>query len=215
MVESTILQERLKETFNGESQETTAKKLDLVQSSISKILKGDQMPSADTLCTISKKYGVSVDWLLGLKKEKDVSPIDFNGLDYRQAFLMLNKLYETNTISLQTVKEETVERESSDSEDEDENETSTVGVNYDVLIINDPVISFMLRRRMKLIGVDPEYFNDWCEKHLDQYKDVPVIDADEDMRKYFAKQQTGKFSDGDWSTAINEYIDMKEQGKDE
>ena len=61
-----ILPERLAEVFSGEIQQITAEKLNVVQSSVSKWLRGEAVPPTETLLYIAKKYRVSADWLLGL-----------------------------------------------------------------------------------------------------------------------------------------------------
>lgn len=64
-----VLKERLRVAFGDDSQETIAKKLNMTQGNISKILKGQQ-PSLDTIYQVSKIYEVSVDWLLGISEKK-------------------------------------------------------------------------------------------------------------------------------------------------
>ena len=66
IVDSEVLKTRLREAFGSDSQETVGKKLNMSQGNISKLLSGSQQPTMDTIYSIAKIYGVSVDWLLGL-----------------------------------------------------------------------------------------------------------------------------------------------------
>jgi len=49
-----------------------AKELGFTQSAVNGWCVGRQMPSALALICISQKYGVSVDWILGLSDVKEV-----------------------------------------------------------------------------------------------------------------------------------------------
>jgi len=207
-----IVSSRLKELTTDETDVQTAGKLQTSQSNWNQIKNGIHPPTLDTLILISKTYHVSVDWLLGLKDEKDINVVNIDALDYRQVFMVLNKLQEYKSIVPAQSTEQIVSTEGDDnSEHKSEPSVKTKGVDYDLLRINDPVLSFMLRRRMKLTEVDPSYFHDWEEKHLPEYKDLALSECNEEMKNYFDKHLTGK-SDGDLLTCLAEYINMKKKG---
>ena len=73
IVDSEVLKTRLREAFGSDSQETVGKKLNMSQGNISKLLSGSQQPTMDTIYSIAKIYGVSVDWLLGLSNKKSIT----------------------------------------------------------------------------------------------------------------------------------------------
>lgn len=79
-----VVSSRLKELFVDETDAETASKLLMTQGNLNKIKNGKQTPSLDTLRLISEKYHVSVDWILGLKDDKDVNAINVENLDYSQ-----------------------------------------------------------------------------------------------------------------------------------
>lgn len=72
-METQIIKKRLKEAFGEDVQKTVAAKLHMSQSTISKMLSGVQLPTAEVLENVSKSYGVSVDWLLGLSDDRFLS----------------------------------------------------------------------------------------------------------------------------------------------
>ena len=72
-LDGNIIKERLKETFNGESQEAVAAKLNMTQGSVSKLLTGKQIPTLETLYHIATIYGKSIDWLTDLAETSYVS----------------------------------------------------------------------------------------------------------------------------------------------
>ena len=61
--------DRLKEIMN-DSQEVIAKKLNMTQGNVSKLLSGAQQPTLDTLYRIATVYNVSIDWLMNLSDRK-------------------------------------------------------------------------------------------------------------------------------------------------
>ena len=72
-----IVSARLQQLFQGETDEMTASKLVMSTGNANKIKNGKQLPTADTLVMISKKYGVSVDWILGIKEDKEIDGENF------------------------------------------------------------------------------------------------------------------------------------------
>lgn len=213
-----IISSRLKVLFADENDDKAANKLHMSHGNLNNIKNGRQTPTIDTLKLISEKYHVSVDWILGLKDDRDVNAINLDSLDYRQIFMILDKLYENKTLVPAQPTEKVLDFGDEDTEDDNvEQETepsvSTEGVDYDLLRVNDPTLSFMLRRRMKLIEYDPSLYNDWVEKHLPEYKGLPIFECSDEMKEYLSKHRTGN-SDGDWSTCLTEYFKKKKEKKD-
>ena len=56
---------------NGYSQEALAEKLNISRQAISKWERGESTPDTDTLITLSQLYGVSLDELIGNKKQQE------------------------------------------------------------------------------------------------------------------------------------------------
>lgn len=183
--------ERLRELFQGETDEMTAEKLLMSPANLNKIKNGKQLPTAETLELIHLKYGVSIDWILGIKDEKDVNAVDFESLSYAQIFSLINNLYRNNTVEIGNL----------GTEEEPK-------MNSDYLKVNDPALSFMLRRRVALMGVDETYFEDWVEKHLPQYRGLPLLVCSREMLDFFQDKNISGYKDGDWVAKIKEYLTM-------
>lgn len=62
----------LRET-RGWSQKDLAARAGITKSAISTYEQGVRTPSADVLCSFAKAFGVSADYLLGLRSERTVS----------------------------------------------------------------------------------------------------------------------------------------------
>lgn len=67
-----IIKERLKETFGNDTQTVIGKKINVVQGTVSKVLSGDQEPTAEMLYNVAQVYEVSVDWLMGLSDVRQI-----------------------------------------------------------------------------------------------------------------------------------------------
>ena len=197
-----VISSRLKELFAGETDAVAADKLRMTQGNLNKIKNGKQTPMLDTLKLISQKYHVSVDWILGLKDDRDVHSINIENLDYSQVFMVMDKLQVNQTV-MPAQADEAV-RSATDENLDKSRSVSTKGVDYDLFRINDPVLSFMLRRRGKLIEVDQSLLDDWKEKHLPEYRGLPLLQGNDAMKEYMNSRRTGN-SDGDWSTSLAEY----------
>lgn len=173
-------------------------------------------PTLDTLKLISQKYQVSVDWILGLKDDRGIHSISVENLDYSQVFMVMDKLQVNEAIipaqAVEAVKNSADENEISDENSDEDHSVFTKGVDYDLFRINDPVLSFILRRRGKLIEVDQSLLDDWKEKHLPEYRGLPLLQGNDAMKEYMNSRRTGN-SDGDWSTSLAEYTRKnKDQG---
>ncbi len=190
--------ERLRDLFEGETDEMTASKLLMSPANLNKIKNGKQLPTAETLKLISQKYDVSVDWLLGIKGDMDINSVNLKSLSYEQVFALINELYMSNTLEVADLGTKKKPR-----------------LDPDYLKVNDPALSFMLRRRLSLIGVDEIYFEDWVEKHLPQYKGAPLLICDKEMLDFFLKDKNlSSYKEGDWVSRIKEY-EKKTQSMDD
>ena len=72
-----IFEERFRKIVkeSGKQQKDIAQEMEVAPSTISKLLKGTAEPSPDVLTKISKIFDVSIDWLLGISKSKQVREI--------------------------------------------------------------------------------------------------------------------------------------------
>lgn len=216
---SRSISDRLKELFADETDVVTASKLHMTQGNLNKIKNGRQALTVDNLRLISETYHVSADWILGLKEGRAINDIDLDRLDYSQVFVLIDKLYENKTIepasSTETIKtSDSYDEVDSEEVQDDSQQISTVGIDYDLIRINDPALSFMLRRRVKLIEVDFNIFNDWKEKHLKDYKGIPLLLCDEGMRDYLLNHCSGK-TEGDLIETLKNYINLLSKNKGE
>ncbi len=81
---------RLREE-KGYSQAQLAKKLNISKSSISKYESNQSVPSIETLTRLSLIYGVSLDYLVGIERNKTIS---VEGLTNRQLDILNTLLVE-------------------------------------------------------------------------------------------------------------------------
>jgi len=89
---------RISETIQGDTQSEVANKIHCNQGQVSKLVNGTSRPTVQTLIELSKSYGVSVDWLLGLSDEKIANNFDPDHITYEQAILVLSLLLERRSI---------------------------------------------------------------------------------------------------------------------
>ncbi len=75
----------------GYSQSQLARKLNVSKSSISKYESNQSMPSVETLTRLALIYGVSLDYLVGVEKNKTIS---VDGLSSRQLDILNTLLIE-------------------------------------------------------------------------------------------------------------------------
>lgn len=97
--------ERIKELKGNDSQSAFAKKINTTQSNVCKMLQGTP-PSAATLKSMSEKYNVSVDWLLGLSEKKEIGEsvqshdITSSNITYADAMAVLEILYQKECLQV-------------------------------------------------------------------------------------------------------------------
>lgn len=149
-----ILKKRLKETFGKDVQYTIANKLHMSQSNVSKMLSGSQLPTIDVLENISKKYCVSVDWLLGLSNKKHTQ-IEFDNPTYGEAVKIIFDLEAINAINIRMSSEDKIS-----------------------LKLKDPLLKRLINKGKQLREVDYNYYQRWRDKCLSVYSCREVIDGD-------------------------------------
>ncbi len=145
---TTIIMERLKETFGNESQTTTGNKIHLVQGSVSKILSGKQPLSVDTLIQVAEVYGVSADWLIGMSEKKYRS----NSTSYTSATLMMIELIKRGAISIENKQDRKLK-----------------------IQINDPIINALTQKGLKLYETDRELYFEWIDSKLSMLGEKSVL----------------------------------------
>ena len=201
-----ILSKRLLETFKGETQQVTARKLAIEQGTVSKWVTGNAMPGADTLLLIAKKYRVSVDWLLGLSEEKEVDAVNINNLTYEQISLVVHRLIELGIIEIPDLAQFDTEL----SEDEGE-ETRNPRFDPDYIKINDRALSFILRTRWKLREIDDDTMDFWIDNYVKRFNGVRLLKNDEITRAALDAKPWSTFKAGDWASLLN---DMGKESKE-
>ena len=154
-LDGNIIKERLKETFNGESQEVVARKLNMTQGSVSKLLTGKQVPTLETLYHIANIYGVSVDWIIGLtdiRKRQAVTEIE--GASYADiAFAVTELAFSEGAAITETVEELT-------------------------FTVNDPMAKALIKKGITLSRMDSDLYKNWLKDKLPLFKDRELIDID-------------------------------------
>lgn len=93
--------QRFKEVMASSTQNQFAERLHTTQTTISKILNGIADPSLAILTEISKEYGISVDWLLGLSEEKYIQNISVHKLTYPYVISVFRELLQNGNISFE------------------------------------------------------------------------------------------------------------------
>ncbi len=144
------LKNKLRKVFGTDTQQQIADKISTSQSNISKILNGDSTPTLENIYLISKEYGVSVDWLLGLNNKNN------------NENLMDNSSYSEITNSLLEIihkggiyKEETVSKTN--------------------ITIDDPILIYLLRKGVNLSKADNKYLNVWKKNDLSLFDDTELL----------------------------------------
>ena len=146
-----VLRKRLREAFGGDSQETVGKKLNMTQGNVSKLLSGSQQPTIETIYHISKAYGVSADWLMGLSEKKKVTR-RFGEETYASAVEAVMGL---------CLKGGTAEF----------NERGrTVTIKYD-----DDLFCSLLKKSYTLSKTDWDLYRNWMELKLSLFEDKPLL----------------------------------------
>lgn len=146
-----IIKKRLREAFGDDVQETVASKLNMSQPNVSKLLSGNQMPTAEVLKSVSDAYGVSVDWLLGLSDEKRLHK-NANTPTYEDAVNMILDLEAYGVIRAKTENGSTI--------------------SYDIC---DPILYRLLQKGKKLKSTDQSFYQTWRGSRLSKFDGKEVL----------------------------------------
>ncbi len=174
--------ERLNEIFGNESQIVTANRLHTSQSNVSKWKNGDAKPTTDNLLFISAIYDVSIDWILGLSDNRRTTDIDIEALTYEQVIKVLDRLLEYDSLiipNLFDIGDSQPIEDSTDEEDyeEDEGHSKPELYDSDYMKCNDRLLSFLLRKRIKCLGIDDDVYAMWAEKNHHVFNETEVVDC--------------------------------------
>lgn len=208
----TVLPERLKEVFQGETQETSARKLSTVQGTISKWLCGEAVPPTETLLLIAEAYNVSVDWLLGLSDQRKIDGIAYEKITYEQAIRVIDHLLASGSIDHPDMNSfEVMREEPEDPEEEPEDREPRYDPDY--LKVNDRALSYMLRRRMKVIELEDDYYVLWKGK-LGIFEGIKLLNYDAKMQKAINAKPWTNYQDADWMEILKKLGEMKKEDID-
>ena len=207
--------ERLREAFGNDTQAMIAEKVCATQSSISKWLSGDGAPGIDSLCEISKAYKVSVDWLLGLSDQKEIVDVSKDNLTYELLGRIIDDLLSSGTLiipDLNTVIPGSAASTGEEASDDEEPLMSPPRYDSDYLKVRDRVLSFMLRRRMKLYEMGKDFEGTWRERSLSNYKGIRILDFNGNMEEAVDTHSWSTYNtDADWISLIKELSSMSEE----
>ena len=214
---------RLAETFKNDTQDTVARKLSTTQGNVSKWLNG-QVPTTDMLLNIAKAYKVSVDWILGVSDEREIDGVVLEKLSYEQIARIIDRMFALGIIEIPDL--EKIKREDSsindysfndaeaaeESEDGDEENTAYVPrYDSDYMKINDRVLSYVLRRRVKIYEVGEDMVSFWKEQSLPRFKGVHLLRYNEQMQKLIDSKGWSSFKDGDWVAMVQDLQSMTDE----
>lgn len=146
-----VLRSRLREAFGNDPQDMVAKKLNMTQGSISKILSGNQQPTLETIYHVSEAYGVSVDWLLGFSEKRQVTK--YTG--------------ETTYASAVEAIGDVIWKGGKIENDK--------GSNIATIKIEDPLLRMLLRKYKALWDTDRDLHTDWVNDKLSLFEDKPLL----------------------------------------
>jgi transcriptional regulator with XRE-family HTH domain len=212
-----IISERLQELFWNETQNVTATKLNVTQGNISKWMTAQQIPTVDLLYQISKVYRVSVDWILGLKSDREINGIEVDELTYEQVAKIIDRLIVNENIeipNLAVLETGDEQQPEVDYENLDEDgfliEVDPV-YDSDYLKVKDRLLSYLLRRRYKIYDVGEDMVDFWVNSSLPKFKEVRVANYRSNIQDALDTRNWSAFNDGDWAEAINMLSKMSEE----
>lgn len=202
----------LTEVFQGETQETTARKLNTTQGNVSKWVSGSQVPTSDMLCEISKAYKVSVDWILGISSQKEIDGVVLEKLTYEQITRIVDALIQNNNFSIPNLAELTpneIEYE------EDENGESVPippvpQYDSDYIKVNDRLLSYLLRRRYKIQLTGEDMLDMWKENKLPNFMGLKLLKYDGSVEETIDTRSWSSFGDAEWVELIKELSALTE-----
>lgn len=184
-INESLVRSRLKELFEGQTQNVVAKKIGIQQPAVSKLVTNEgQLPALDTLYHIAKEYDVSVDWILGLTDVRKPEEIKrATEVTYAVAFETLYHMMLCGA----------------GYKDEKEYEPITI-------TIKDPILKSLLRKGKKLSEADYEFFKQWKETDLSKLEDKTLLGT------IAWENETVCFMAGE-ARKIDDYLKVYEEGK--
>ncbi len=218
---------RLWELFGDEKQSSLAERYHTSQTAISNWKNGKNFPNADTLHQIAEDYNVSIDWLLGFSNRKNQDETyDETKLTYEHAIrifdMLLNKeiilIPDLNNFAVATAGEDQSEKKGHEEEIEEDHENDPPPeprYDTDVLLVNDRALSYMLRRRYKLIEYGADTYEYWKE-HWDVFRGIRLLDHKGNLLDALNTKAWATINkDGDWAELLKELGSMTEEERQE
>lgn len=157
-----IVATRINELRGTESQQTMADKIRSNQGYVSKMISGLAEPSVATLIALSKAYGVSIDWILGLTDSPTNSIQPDDDLSYSMVFVVLANLYERGAFTAKAEEEQF----------ETYGEINRFKLKDFHMI--DPVLNELLAQITINKGTDISIFNQWVNKHAPNFENAVI-----------------------------------------
>lgn len=197
-----ILSARLREVFNREPQELTARKLNTTQGNISKWIRGEQMPTSDRLYEIAKAYNVSIDWLLGLSPQKEIDGVVLEKLTYEQITRIIDYLLTHRNVEIPNL----AKINAPETEYEEDENGNLVAIepepifDSDYLKITDRALSYLVRRRYRVELA--EMLDEWKENKLPSFIGLTLLDYNGTVEEAFDAHKWSGFKEGDWAELI-------------
>ena len=153
--------ERIKELKGSDSQEEFARRINMTQSNVSKLLNGVP-PSASTLIAIAGEYDVSVDWLLGLSEQKkaDRFPTPDN-ITYADVLAVFDILIENDSLSTYEMSDSSMFR------------------------ILDRVLGYLIDSRLTVNDLDVNTRRFWYRNTAEHFADHKVVKWQENYDEVF------------------------------
>lgn len=174
-----IFIQRFREVMGADTQKQFAEKLNTTQTTISKILNGKSDPSLDTLKTIVKEFGVSIDWLLGLSEEKQIHNVSVHKLTYPYVLSVFYELLQGGNISVKITSNE-------DNDVINSWEDRLYGHEQNcALIIKDVVLKELMLKLNSDIRISKKAAESWKNSVSDDFKEL-LNWTDEKTRASFA-----------------------------
>ena len=175
-----ITLERIKEVMGNMTQAEFAGSIHSSQPVISKIMNGEQ-PSINVLVEISKKYKVSVDWLLGLSSQKNLAGY----MSYKEK---MSTYADVISVLVKLIQNKNCEfiRDKEDSDGLDY--LQRTGTYSDRIEINDHFIGDVLSSVSSLINTNPETVDRWISNICEDYN-IPLIRWSESVEAIYQNEK--------------------------
>lgn len=165
-----VVAERLAETFKGQTQDQVGKLIHAGQTTVSKWLSGEKVPTTETLLYISQVYHVSVDWLLGLSDEREIDSVAYTKLTYEQVVRLIDYLIAHRNLLIPDLS----------SLKQSRSREPIYDPGY--IKVNDRLLAYLLRRRKTLQDMGDDMLCLWRDEErpgtLFDFKGLQLMDND-------------------------------------